>query len=97
MGTQGKAAIIYNRVSTKDQAENGTSLQSQEAACIAKAQELGFEWRVTREAYTGTKMHDRKLLMRDLDELKSGRYQALIFYKRRATPVRRSRGPLGRA
>jgi len=34
---------IYARVSTEDQAHEGTSLISQKEACLAKAQELGYE------------------------------------------------------
>jgi site-specific DNA recombinase len=34
-------AVIYARVSTEDQAENGTSLETQELACLRRAAELG--------------------------------------------------------
>jgi DNA invertase Pin-like site-specific DNA recombinase len=34
-------AVIYVRVSTEDQAENGTSLETQELACLRRASELG--------------------------------------------------------
>jgi DNA invertase Pin-like site-specific DNA recombinase len=54
-GTQQGAAIIYCRVSTKRQEDEGTSLDSQEAACVTHAQTLGFtSWRVTREVYRVT-------------------------------------------
>ncbi len=36
-------AILYTRVSTNAQAEQGTGLEVQEAACLRKAQELGAE------------------------------------------------------
>ena len=77
----GKSAIIYCRVSTKGQEEDGTSLDSQEAACIEHAKSLGFiDWRVTREVFTGAELHDRPQLSRDRNDLKSGRFQALIAY-----------------
>ena len=50
MNTQGRAgtqaattpqAIIYTRVSTAGQAEHGTSLESQKAACLQEAKDLG--------------------------------------------------------
>ena len=76
-----KSAIIYCRVSTKGQEEDGTSLDSQEAACIEHAKSLGFtDWRVTREVFTGAELYDRPLLARDRNDLKSGRFQALIVY-----------------
>lgn len=37
-----KAALIYCRVSTKGQEEDGTSLDSQEAACMRHAEALGI-------------------------------------------------------
>src|SRR4028119_842290 len=36
-------AILYTRVSTSDQAEHGTSLDEQLAACTKKAQQLGVQ------------------------------------------------------
>jgi site-specific DNA recombinase len=36
-------AVLYTRVSTNAQAEQGTGLEVQEAACLRKAQELGAE------------------------------------------------------
>jgi hypothetical protein len=56
------AAIIYCRVSTRRQEDEGTSLDSQEAACIRHAQSLGFtSRRVTREVYSGAELYDRPL------------------------------------
>ena len=57
-------------------------MESQEAACIAKAQELGYtSWRVVREVYSGAKLYERDLLnhIREVD-LKSGQFQALITH-----------------
>src|SRR5262245_13029392 len=83
MDTATKSVLIYCRVSTKGQEEDGTSLDVQEAACVAKAQELGFtEWRIHREAHTGADLYDRPLLARDRNDIKAGKYQAVIVWRR---------------
>jgi len=38
-----KTVSIYTRVSTEEQAESGTSLDTQKEACLAKARELGYD------------------------------------------------------
>jgi site-specific DNA recombinase len=61
-------AAVYCRVSTKQQAEEGTSLRSQEGACRKLAQERGFTVAtVLREDYPGTELQ-RPLL----DGLRAG-------------------------
>ena len=46
--------VIYSRVSSDDQADNGTSLDTQEARCLALAEAKGWEVvGVYREDYTG--------------------------------------------
>jgi site-specific DNA recombinase len=79
---QGKgAAIIYCRVSTKGQEDDGTSLDSQEQACRRHAEQLGYTvGRVTREVYTGAELWDRPKLAQDRADLKAGQFQALIVY-----------------
>jgi site-specific DNA recombinase len=78
--TQG-AALIYCRVSTKGQEQDGTSLDSQEAACVRHAEALGMSvGRVTRETYSGGELWDRPLLARDRADLRSGQFAALIAY-----------------
>lgn len=75
------AAIVYCRVSTKNQEEDGTSLDSQEAACVAHATALGYTiGRITREVYSGAELWDRPLLSRDRNDLKSGQFAALVCY-----------------
>ncbi len=75
------AALIYCRVSTSRQAEEGTSLDSQEEAGVRCAQERGYAiGRVTRQQYSGAELYDRPLLARDRADLKAGRFQALIAY-----------------
>jgi len=74
-------AIIYCRVSTKGQEEDGTSLDSQEAACRTFAEQQGYSvGRVTREVYTGAELWDRPKLAQDRDDIKAGLFQALIVF-----------------
>lgn len=75
------SALIYCRVSTINQAEEGTSLDSQESACVALAQALGYTvGRVTREVYSGAELWDRPKLSQDRADLKAGQYSALVCY-----------------
>src|SRR5437660_667077 len=68
-----KVALIYCRVSTKSQEEEGTSLDSQAQACVAHAETLGYAvGRVTREVFTGAELWDRPLLARDRADIKQG-------------------------
>ena len=74
-------ALVYCRVSTKGQEQDGTSLDSQEVAGVRHAEELGFRvGRVTREIFSGAELWDRPLLARDRADLKAGRFAALISY-----------------
>lgn len=74
-------ALVYCRVSTKGQEENGTSLDSQEREGIAHAQALGFTvGRITKEVYSGAELWDRPKLNADRADLKAGRFAALICY-----------------
>ncbi|MGH9822402.1 MAG: recombinase family protein [Blastocatellia bacterium] len=76
-----KKAIVYCRVSTKGQEEDGSSLDTQESACIAQAQDLGYGIvRVTREVYSGAELWDRRLLARDREDMRKGKADALICY-----------------
>lgn len=77
----GGQALVYCRVSTTKQEEKGTSLDSQAAACIARATELGYTvGRVTKEAYSGAELFDRPELSRDRADIRAGKYQAVIVY-----------------
>lgn len=74
-------ALIYCRVSTRLQEEEGTSLDSQEAACVTHAKSLGYSiGRVTREVYTGAELWDRPKLSHDRADIKAGLFAALVFY-----------------
>jgi predicted site-specific integrase-resolvase len=80
-GSTNGVALIYCRVSTKQQELEGTSLDSQEERCRQKAQELGYEvGRVTREVYTGAELWDRPLLSRDRANIRARQFQALVVY-----------------
>jgi site-specific DNA recombinase len=74
-------ALVYCRVSTKGQEQDGTSLDSQEAACVREVHVLGYAvGRVTKEIYSGAELWDRPLLARDRADLKAGQFQALVTY-----------------
>lgn len=59
------AGAIYCRVSTEDQAREGTSLESQKEACLKKANELGYEilpqYQIA-EVYSGLTLERPKLV-----------------------------------
>jgi site-specific DNA recombinase len=74
-------ALVYCRVSTKEQEEGGTSLDSQESAGRAHAESLGYTvGRVTREVYSGAELWDRPLLSRDRKGIDAGKFQAVVAY-----------------
>jgi site-specific DNA recombinase len=75
-------AALYSRVSTEMQADEGTSLDSQVVACLAKARELGYETPgdyVFKEAWTGTDT-DRPKLNELRDLIKQRLIDAVICY-----------------
>lgn len=77
----GGQALVYCRVSTSKQEEKGTSLDSQAAACVARANELGYTVaHVTKETYSGAELYDRPDLSRDRADIRAGKYQALVVY-----------------
>src|SRR5918998_4301956 len=76
-----KEALIYCRVSTQKQEDEGTSLDSQAAACIAHAEKLGYRiGRITKEVYSGAELFDRPLLSRDRADIRAGMYKAVVVY-----------------
>lgn len=76
-----KQAIIYCRVSTKGQEDDGTSLDSQELACRQLAAARGYAVAgVTREVYTGAELWDRPKLAQVRADLKGGTFHAIIVY-----------------
>jgi len=77
-----KTAAIYCRVSTEDQEREGTSLETQREACLAKAQELGYEVlenSIFIEAYSGLTL-DRPQLTTLRNRAKDGEIQAIIVH-----------------
>jgi site-specific DNA recombinase len=77
-----KKAAIYCRVSTEDQEREGTSLQSQQAACLAKAIELGYEITedtVFIETYSGLTI-DRPKLQQLRQAARDGELGVVIAY-----------------
>lgn len=75
-----KTALIYCRVSTRGQ-EDGTSLQSQADECSRYAKSLGYTvGKVTQEVYSGAELWDRPQLAQDREEIKAGKFQAIVCY-----------------
>lgn len=76
-----KKAIIYCRVSSQAQADEGTSLASQNEACIAHATSLGYEIVGSmQEVFSGAYFHERPLLREMREGIRKGSYDAVIFY-----------------
>ncbi len=74
--------IAYCRVSTDKQEIEGTSLESQQAACIAKAQELAGpddELVVMRETFSGLTL-ERPELTKLRDWARQGQVKAVVTY-----------------
>ncbi len=73
-------AVIYCRVSTKAQAEDGTSLESQQKACERLAIEKGYEIsHVFKEDYPGDTL-ERLELMRLRELVRSDHVGAVICH-----------------
>lgn len=76
-----KGAIIYARVSTKGQEEEGSSLETQIAAALALANSISVPvLKVYREIYTGAELYDRPLLSEARQEMRQGNCSHLIAY-----------------
>lgn len=77
-----KTAVIYCRVSTEDQEREGTSLDSQREACLAKANELGYEVPdeyILVEVYSGLSL-ERPRLDELREWIKHEEIEALVVY-----------------
>ena len=75
-------AALYGRVSTSEQKEEGTSLDTQRDLGLVKASELGWsvsEEHIILEDWTGTDLL-RPGLLRLLDLARSGRIKGIIIY-----------------
>jgi site-specific DNA recombinase len=79
---QDTQAILYTRVSTGDQAENGTSLAVQLSACLKKAEQMGAQ--VVRHhedaGVSGARFDTRPGVQAALEDIETGRADALIVY-----------------
>ncbi|MEK7848499.1 MAG: recombinase family protein [Chloroflexota bacterium] len=74
--------VVYLRVSTENQEAEGTSLETQERACLAKARELaqpGDEVVVLREVYSGLSL-ERPELSKLRDWVRAGQVRAVVVY-----------------
>jgi len=86
--------LIYARVSTASQEEEGLSLPAQEETCRTKAAELGYEVaQVYREAYTGTEGIERPQLKAMRQQIKHGGISAVIV--KRVDRLTRKQGLTG--
>lgn len=82
-------ALAYVRVSTAEQAEQGASLDAQEAALIEAAQRKGYRVEVIREeGKSGKSLNGRPALQEALARLDSG--QAVALYAQRLDRLSRS-------
>ncbi|MCL0077341.1 recombinase family protein, partial [Dehalococcoidia bacterium] len=75
-------AALYARVSTEDQEREGTSLQSQEKACLKKASELGYEvpdGYLLKEVYSGLTL-DRPRLTQLRQWVRNKEIDAVVLY-----------------
>jgi DNA invertase Pin-like site-specific DNA recombinase len=70
-------AIIYARVSTNRQSENGHSLESQTQRLVSEAEAQGYEVELVAEVGSG-KRDTRPKLLAALADLKAGKAQALF-------------------
>ncbi len=75
-----RGAVIYTRVSTGEQAENGTSLAGQREACRRKAEALGLAVVAEREdaGVSGGFLLSRQGMQAALADIQAGRADALI-------------------
>ena len=76
-----RIASILNRVSTKDQKDSGSSLETQLEQCLKKAAELGLEVPnefIIQEDWTGTDLQ-RPNILTLLRWARSGSIQAIII------------------
>jgi site-specific DNA recombinase len=76
-------AVIYTHVSTDKQAEEGTGLEVQEAACLRKAQEIGAEVVdiITDEGVSGAFYLSRPGIQKALKLIEDGKANVLVTMK----------------
>jgi site-specific DNA recombinase len=83
IGSGADRALIYCRVSTDDQQDHGTSLESQQAACERYAADHGYTIQ-PEHIFSGWESargwRDRRMLRRALDVVRSGEVDVVICY-----------------
>lgn len=72
-----KHAIIYDRGSTKKQADNYSRVNAREVG-IRIAEQNGFSWEYVKEIGTGTTLTGRPEMMKILDRIAAGEIQVII-------------------
>src|SRR5438034_552107 len=79
-GSRRVKAVVYSRFSTSDQADNGTSLETQARACVDHARANGWEVaRCVRDSVSGATL-DRPGLNEALTMLRAGEAGVLVAY-----------------
>jgi DNA invertase Pin-like site-specific DNA recombinase len=79
--TERQRVIVYCRVSTREQGEEGSSLDTQQARCIAYAEERGWEVVATfREEHSGGELWERPLLTEAREIIRGGGAEVLLAY-----------------
>jgi site-specific DNA recombinase len=74
-------ALIYSRVSTANQADEGTSLDSQVRECSLYAEANNYDIaHITKEVFSGAYLFDRPLLNEQRDKIRQNVYDAVIVY-----------------
>src|SRR5688572_21684015 len=80
--TTAPRAAIYVRVSSQQQEREGTSLETQEAACRRFCDERGFVLTedVYREVFSGQQLWERRALSRLRDAVRRGDIDVIVCY-----------------
>jgi site-specific DNA recombinase len=80
--TAAPRAAIYVRVSSQQQEREGTSLETQEAACRRFCAERGYELAedIYREVYSGQSLWERRALSRLRDAVRRGDVDVIVCY-----------------
>ena len=80
---QPTSTAIYLRVSSTQQQTDGTSLETQEAACLTYAKQRGYtvaDHHIVREVHSGADLHERARLSALRRAARDGEIVAIICY-----------------
>ena len=76
-----KRAIVYARVSSDQQRDSGSSLDTQAAACLALAEREGYSvLAVVQESFSGAELWARPKLGQVREQIRNREIDALICY-----------------